>query len=85
MCTNEPVGTKKLFIGGKVGSIGAETSKVFFEIDRMHGGLRSVRSVARSVDRVDRFGRFGIFATNFADFFIFSPSRGARDLSGVKV
>ena len=24
-----------------------------------HGGLRSVRSVARSLDRVDRFGRFG--------------------------
>ena len=25
-----------------------------------HGGLRSVRSVARSLDRVDRFGQFGM-------------------------
>ena len=49
-------------------------ASLLLPVDRpMHGGRRSVRSVARSVDRFDRFGRFG----NFADFLIFVAMSGS--------
>ena len=43
-----------------------------------HGSRRSIRSIGRSRDRIDRFDRFD----EFSDFL---ASRGAGDLSGVKV
>ena len=39
-----------------------EATKIGAKIMRLHGGRRSIRSIARSLDRVDRFDRFDNFS-----------------------